>query len=104
MVQAEAGVSADVARQLVRLATALRRLTNHDLEETVSTRLLVMAARLVASGLPLPLACQAAIVDALTDDGETASALAEVVSATLGHGPLTRSPAALAGRPGRPSV
>ncbi len=35
--------------RLVQLAQALRRLTDHDLEETASTRLLVMAARLVAS-------------------------------------------------------
>jgi nitric oxide reductase NorQ protein len=87
VVRAEAGVSADVAHQLVRLATALRRLTDHDLEETVSTRLLVMAGRLQASGLPLSVACRAAIVDALTDDAQTAHALSEVVDATLGHGP-----------------
>jgi nitric oxide reductase NorQ protein len=84
IVQAEAGVDAALAERLVRLATALRRLTDHDLEETVSTRLLVMAARLVASGLPLHLACRAAIVDALTDDAETATALNEVVSAVVG--------------------
>lgn len=85
IVQTEAGVSAEQARQLVSLAQALRRLTEFDLEETASTRLLVAAARLLASGLPLHLACQAAIVDALTDDPDTAAALAEVVSALLGH-------------------
>lgn len=86
ILQAEADVSADLAARLVRLATALRRLTDHDLEETASTRLLVMAARLVASGVPLPTACQAAIVDALTDDADTAAALGEVVSAVIGRG------------------
>ncbi len=84
IVQTEAGVDAALAKRLVRLATALRRLTDHDLEETVSTRLLVMAARLVASGLPLQTACRAAIVDALTDDAETAAALDEVVHAVIG--------------------
>ena len=83
IVTSEAGVSAEVAAQLVQLAEALRRLTDHDLEETVSTRLLVMAGRLVASGLPLATACRAAIVDALTDDADTAAALAEVVSAVV---------------------
>ena len=81
---AEAGVDVSTATRLVKLAEALRRLTDHDLEETVSTRLLVMAARLVASGLPLAVACRSAIVDALTDEFETAAALDEVVQAMLG--------------------
>ena len=80
----EAGVDTLTAQKLVGLAQALRRLTEQDLEETVSTRLLVMAARLVASGVPLPQACHAAIVDALTDDADTAAALAEVVAAIIG--------------------
>ena len=84
IVVAEAGVDAVLAERLVRLAQALRRLTDHDLEETVSTRLLVMAARLVASGVPLHAACRAAIVDALTDDQETAVALGDVLVAVLG--------------------
>ena len=84
IVVAEAGVEPALATRLVKLAEALRRLTDHDLEETVSTRLLVMAARLVASGLPLAVACRSAIVDALTDDFETAAALDEVVQAMLG--------------------
>ena len=84
IIEQEAGVDAALALRLVQLATALRRLTDHDLEETASTRLLVMAARLVASGLPLQVACRAAIVDALTDDAETAAALDEVVAAVIG--------------------
>ena len=85
ILQAEADASPELATRLVQLAQALRRLTDHDLEETVSTRLLVMAARLVRSGLPLAGACRAAIVDALTDDGVTAMALAEVVAAVIGE-------------------
>ncbi|MBS7350443.1 MAG: CbbQ/NirQ/NorQ/GpvN family protein [Comamonas sp.] len=85
IVQHEAGVDATTAQKLVALAQALRRLTEQDLEETVSTRLLVMAGRLTASGIALRTACQAAIVDALTDDADTASALAEVVAAVLGE-------------------
>ena len=84
ILQTEAGVDAARAQALVRLAEALRRLTEHDLEETVSTRLLVMAARLAESGVPMLTACRAAIVDALTDDADTAVALDEVVQAVLG--------------------
>ena len=34
--------------------------------------------------ITLPTACQAAVVDALTDDADTAAALAEVVAAVIG--------------------
>ena len=85
IVQAEAGVTPVQAQQLVSLAQALRRLNEYDLEETASTRLLVSAGRLLASGLPMTLACQSAIIDALTDDLDTAAALGEVVAALIGH-------------------
>ena len=85
IVQAEGACGAATAARLVQLAQALRRLTTHDLEESVSTRLLVMAARLVASGMALPAACACAIVDALTDDLDTAAALGEVVAAVVGN-------------------
>jgi nitric oxide reductase NorQ protein len=84
IVQQESGCSTHVAQQLVRLALALRRLTEHDLEETASTRLLVMAARLHQRGLPLPRAAQVAVAEALTDDDTTLAALAEVLRAVLG--------------------
>jgi nitric oxide reductase NorQ protein len=87
IVVAESGVDEHLATRLVKLASALRRLTDQDLEETVSTRLLVVAARLVASGLPELVACRAAIVDALTDDADTAEALNEVVLAAFAPQP-----------------
>ena len=83
IVTAESGADERLAYRLVKLASALRRLTDQDLEETVSTRLLVVAARLIVSGLPEPEACRAAIVDALTDDPDTAAALDEVVRAVI---------------------
>ena len=86
IVATEGGVAEPVAASLVRLAQALRSLTDHDLEETASTRLLVAAARLHASGMPMLLACRSAIVNALTDDPTTASGLHEVVRAVIGDG------------------
>ncbi|WP_298430420.1 CbbQ/NirQ/NorQ/GpvN family protein [Ottowia sp.] len=86
IIVAESGVGEALATRLVKLSSALRRLTDQDLEETVSTRLLVVAARLVASGLPELAASRVAIVDALTDDAETAAALNEVVLAAFHHG------------------
>jgi nitric oxide reductase NorQ protein len=87
IIQSETGISTACATQLVHLAKAFRCLTEFDLEETVSTRLLVSAGRLVASGLTLRVACQAAIIDALTDDESTAEALGEVVLAMVGDAP-----------------
>lgn len=84
IVQAESQGSEEHARQLVRLAQALRRLTEQDLEETVSTRLLVMAARMVVRGLPLAQACRHAVLEALTDDASTLAALHEVQRAVIG--------------------
>ena len=85
IIETEAGADAALSARLIKLATALRRLIDQDLEETVSTRLLVVAARLIVSGLPPLTACRAAIVDALTDDLDTASALDQVVQAVLSH-------------------
>lgn len=84
ILRTEAGASPQLATTLVRLGTALRQLTDQDLEETASTRLLVMAARLVAAGAPLRAACQAAIVQALSDDADTVAALHELLRVVLG--------------------
>lgn len=81
----ESGVSDSAADALIRLAISLRRLTDHDLEETASTRLLVMAARLHAGGLNLLESAQSAIINALTDDLETTKALDTVCRAVLGE-------------------
>ena len=83
ILEREGHASPALAARLVQLAQALRRLTDHDLEETASTRLLVMAARLVVAGASLAVACRAAIVDALTDDADTTTALSEVVGAVV---------------------
>lgn len=83
IVRTESGVNDEVASALVRLAQALRRVTDHDLEETASTRLLVMAGRLIHAGMSVEQACQAAVVDALTDDADTAAALMEIVRGLL---------------------
>ena len=63
----------------------LRSLKDVDLEEVPSTRLLVYAALLLRDGLDPLQACQAALVDTLTDDAEVAAALLEVVRATFGR-------------------
>jgi nitric oxide reductase NorQ protein len=80
----ESGIDRELAQRLVQLGNALRTLQDHDLEEGASTRLLVYAATLIKSGMDMREACQAALVEPLTDDDETLKALLEVVDATLG--------------------
>jgi len=84
IVMREAGVGEELAMQLVRLAGALRALEDHDLEESVSTRLLVYTATLIHGGFDALAACRAGLVEPLTDDEETGQALMEVVYATFG--------------------
>ncbi|RZI43789.1 CbbQ/NirQ/NorQ/GpvN family protein [Herbaspirillum sp. HC18] len=84
IVIAETGIEAMRATQLVTLAGHFRQLKDHDLEEAVSTRLLVYAASLMRSGCDPVDACEAALVEPLTDDADTAVALLEVIKATFG--------------------
>ncbi len=85
IVHQESGVSVEKSRALVELAKALRALDGYDLEEVVSTRLLVYCGSLIRSGMDLKRACRAAIVEPLTDDLETVSGLMAVVEACLGE-------------------
>ena len=80
----ESGVAPEMATRLVSLAGRLRQLKDHDLEEAASTRLLVYAASLIAAGCDPVTACDAALVEPLTDDPDTAQALLEVVRASFG--------------------
>lgn len=74
----EAKVDAGVAKKLVLLAGKIRKLQELGLTETVSTRQLVGASKLMLCGLPPRLACAAAIVQPLTDDHETGRALQDL--------------------------
>jgi nitric oxide reductase NorQ protein len=80
IVAAESGVDGGVAKSLVALAGKARALDAVGLEETVSTRLLVGAARLVKGGLSLRVACDAAIVQPLTDEPSAIAALRDLVA------------------------
>jgi len=74
----ETEIEASIAKKLVNIATKIRNLTELGLTETVSTRLLVDAAKLIHSGLPKRLAVHVAIVEPLTDDIEVADALKDL--------------------------
>ncbi len=63
------------------MGAKVRNLREHGLQEGVSTRLLIYAGTLIAAGVAPRLACQVAVVQALTDDKEVGKSLQEVVDA-----------------------
>ena len=79
----EAGVDHDVAAELVKFGQAIRRLETGGLREVASTRVLIAAGRLVAEGLTLTEAAQAAIAGPLTDDATVSRGLTEMIQVYL---------------------
>jgi len=84
IVAKEADVDLELAKLLARLASHIRQLKDHDLEESASTRLLIYAATLIKSGISVSEACRAAIAEPLSDDIEVVEALMQVMNAQLG--------------------
>ena len=68
----------ETAKKLVAIGNKIRNLTELGLTETVSTRLLVDAAKIIHSGLPKRLAVHVAVVEPLTDDLQTVEALKDL--------------------------
>jgi len=73
----ETTIDEDTAKKLVNIGNKIRNLKELGLTETVSTRLLVDAAQLIASGLPKRLAVKVAILEPLTDDLDVIQALVD---------------------------
>lgn len=84
IVMAESGLSKEKTATLVRLAGKLRALKGQDLEEGVSTRLLVYCASLIAGGMPIERAIRAAMIEPLTDDGDVKQGLIDLVATIYG--------------------
>jgi len=76
----EAAIDRPLAMQLVRLAERVRRLRDRGLVEVASTRLLVHAGCLLAAGMEMREACEAAIAGPLSDDPELLASIMELVS------------------------
>ncbi|MFT4547885.1 MAG: nitric oxide reductase NorQ protein [Verrucomicrobiales bacterium] len=79
----ESGVDEKTARALVGIADKSRGLTELALLESVSTRLLVDAGKLIAGGLPPRLASHAAIAEPITDDPDALIAIKQVIDLHL---------------------
>ena len=67
-------------KRLVEFANKVRGMEELQLAETVSTRLLVTAAKLIASGVAPRVACNAAVVQPITDDHAQLEALPDLAN------------------------
>jgi MoxR-like ATPase len=83
----EAGVDLGVARRLVKCATSIRKADHSFHLEPPSTRALVAAAKLIATGTAEREAAEVAILAPLSSDGAHTEGLRELAAATL----LTRT-------------
>ncbi len=80
----ESGVSAEVAQKLVNIAQEIRRLDDSDIQEAVSTRLLVYAAKLIVQGFDPYQACMHSIVESLSDEEEVLHVLEQLMRLHFG--------------------
>ncbi len=80
----ESGLPEDRVKPLVRLAGKLRALKGQDLEEGVSTRLVVYAATLIAGGMRVERAIETAMIEPLTDEPDVKAGLRDLVTAVFG--------------------
>ena len=84
VVARDSALSEDRVKPLVRLANKLRAMKGQDLEEGVSTRLVVYAATLIANGMNVDRAIRAAMIEPLTDDEDVKNGLRDLVTAVFG--------------------
>ena len=71
----ESGVDEETAVKLVSIASEIRNLSDTDIQEAVSTRLLVYAAKLIVKGFNPYQACIHTIVQSLSDEDEVLEVL-----------------------------
>jgi nitric oxide reductase NorQ protein len=83
IIMEETGIEPDIAKKLVALGNKVRNLTELGLAETVSTRLLVDAAKLIKSGLPNRLAVKVAVMEPLSDEKQILEALYDLTDLML---------------------
>lgn len=79
IVSSEGKVGLSVAQRLVALGEKIRNIREQGLTEGASTRLLIYAAQLIHSGVPLKDACRTAICLPLTDDERLQESLNDLI-------------------------
>ena len=76
----EGEVSDEIAQKLVNIAQEIRRLKDSDIQEAVSTRLLIYAAKLISQGFDPYNACVHSIVESLSDEEEVLEVLRTLIA------------------------
>ncbi len=76
-------LNGDLSLKLVRLANKIRQMTELNLNETVSTRLLVHTAKLIKDGMNVRKSCYVGIAEVLSDDLDVTQALKELINLSL---------------------
>jgi len=75
----ESGIEKEIASKLVKIAVEIRNLDDTDIQEAVSTRLLVYAAKLIVKGFDPYQACIHSIVQSLSDEAEVLEVLKKLI-------------------------
>ncbi len=75
----ESGIDKQTSIKLVSIADDIRKLDDTDIQEAVSTRLLVYAAKLIVQGFDPYQACTHSIVQSLSDEEEVSQVLEKLV-------------------------
>ncbi|HIP11553.1 MAG TPA: CbbQ/NirQ/NorQ/GpvN family protein [Arcobacter sp.] len=76
----ESGVDEETSIKLVLIASEIRNLTDTDIQEAVSTRLLVYCAKLIVKGFDRYEACIHTIVQSLSDEEDVLEVLEKLIS------------------------
>ncbi len=79
IIATEGKVDRQIAERLVLLGNDVRGISTMDLEEGVSTRSLIYAAKLIVKGVPPKRACSIAIAQAITDEKDEISAIEIII-------------------------
>jgi nitric oxide reductase NorQ protein len=80
IVNTESNLDKSQCKKLVKVANKIRNLHELGLAETVSTRLLIGAAKLMQNGLSKEVACEASIIQPLSDDPEVIQSLKDITA------------------------
>ena len=76
----ESGVDDETAQKLVDIAKEIRQLSDTDIQEAVSTRLLIYAGKLISKGFDPYQACMHSIVESLSDEEDVLGVLEKYIA------------------------
>jgi nitric oxide reductase NorQ protein len=79
----QTGVNENIARSLAKLAEKIRTQSELQLNETVSTRLLIHTAKLIRSGIKPRQAGHVAIAEVLSDDKQIVAAIKDFIDLSM---------------------